>query len=214
MTREIPISRIDYGQNIRTERDDDIRELARSIEEHDILQPLVVRPKGGRYEVICGHRRYKALKLVGGKDAFVPCIVRDDIADGDVLKVQLEENIQRKQMSAVELVDAFEQMKRQSKTKLTNEAIARKLNKNVTWVLNQYYAVRNIKKLYGDNGRDFVRKNRIGAGKIIADLQKKKREETKVEKTGFSVEHLGTTITIKCDSKEVAAHVLGELKKI
>lgn len=213
MTREIPISRIDYGQNIRTERDDDIRELAKSIEEHDILQPLVVRPKGNRYEVICGHRRYKALQLVGG-DLFVPCIVRDDIADGDILKVQLEENIQRKQMSAVELVEAFERMKAQSKTKLTNEAIAKKLNKNVTWVLNQYYAVKNIEKVYGDNGKDFVRKNRIGAGKIIADLQKKKREETKVEKTGFSVEHLGTTITIKCDSKEMTDYVLGELKKI
>lgn len=213
MTREIPISRIDYGRNIRTERDDDIRELAKSIEEHDILQPLVVRPKGNRYEVICGHRRYKALQLVGG-DIRVPCIVREDIADGDVLKVQIEENTQRKQMSAIELVEAFEQMKRQSRTRLTNEAIARKLHKNVTWVLNQYYAVKNIEKVYGDNGRAYVEKNKIGAGKIIADLQKKKREETKIEKTGFTVEHIGTTITIKCDSKDVTEYVLGELKKI
>lgn len=213
MTREIPISRIDYGRNIRTERDDDIRELAKSIEEHDILQPLVVRPKGSRYEVICGHRRYKALQLVGG-DILVPCIIREDIADGDILKVQLEENIQRKQMSAIELVEAFEQMKKQSKVKLTNEAIARKLNKNVTWVLNQYYAVKNIEKVYGDNGKDFVKKNKISAGKIIGDLQKKKREETKVKKNGFSVEHLGTTITIKCDSRDMTDYVLGELKKI
>ena len=213
MTREIPISRIDYGRNIRTERDDDIRELAKSIEEHDILQPLVVRPKGNRYEVICGHRRYKALQLVGG-DITVPCIVRDDIADSDILKVQLEENIQRKQMSAIELVDAFEQMKKQSKVKLTNEAIARKLNKNVTWVLNQYYAVKNIEKVYGDNGRAFVEKNKIGAGKIIADLQKKKREESVIKKDGFIVEHIGTTITIKCDSKDMTDYVIDELKKI
>ena len=213
MTREIPISRIDYGRNIRTERDDDIRELAKSIEEHDILQPLVVRPKGNRYEVICGHRRYKALQLVGG-DITVPCIVRDDIADSDILKVQLEENIQRKQMSAIELVDAFEQMKKQSKVKLTNEAIARKLNKNVTWVLNQYYAVKNIEKVYGDNGRAFVEKNKIGAGKIMADLQKKKRKDSALKKDGFTVEHIGTTITIKCDSKEILDHVIDELKKI
>ena len=213
MTREIPISRIDYGRNIRTERDDDIRELAKSIEEHDILQPLVVRPKGNRYEVICGHRRYKALQLVGG-DITVPCIVRDDIADSDILKVQLEENIQRKQMSAIELVDAFEQMKKQSKVKLTNEAIARKLNKNVTWVLNQYYAVKNIEKVYGDNGRAFVEKNKIGAGKIMADLQKKKREESVIKKDGFIVEHIGTTITIKCDSKDMTDYVIDELKKI
>ena len=213
MTREIPISRIDYGHNIRTEHDDDIRELAKSIEEHDVLQPLVVRPKGNRYEVICGHRRYKALQLVGG-DIPVPCIIRDDIADSDILKVQIEENIHRKQMSALELVEAFEQMKKQGKIKLTNEAIAKKLNKNVSWVSNQYYAVKNIEKVYGGNGRNFVKKNKIGAGKIIADLQKKKREKTKVEKAGFSVEHLGTTITIKCEAKDVVDYVLGELKKI
>lgn len=213
MTREIPISKIDYRRNIRTEIDDDILELAKSIEEHDVLQPLVVRPKGRRYEVICGHRRYKALQLVGG-DITVPCIVRDDIADGDILKVQLEENIHRKQMSAIELVEAFERMKEESGGKLTNAAIARKLNKSTQWVDNQYYAVNNIEKVYGDNGKDFVKKNRIAAGKIIADLQKKKREESKIEKQGFTVKHLGTTITIKCDSKDVADYLLGKLKKI
>lgn len=213
MTREIPLSKILYGTNVRSELDEDIMELAKSIEEHDILQPLVVRAKGNKYEVICGHRRLKALQLVGG-DITVPCIIRDDISDSDLLRVQLEENIQRKQMSAIELVDAFEKMKKQSKRKVTNEQIAAMLNKNLTWVSNQYYAVKNIEKVYGDNGKDYVQKNKIGAGKIIADLQKKRREATKVKKNGFSVEHLGMTITIKCDSKEIAAYVLSELKKI
>lgn len=213
MTREIPLSKILYGTNVRSELDEDIMELAKSIEDHDILQPLVVRPKGNKYEVICGHRRFRALQLVGG-DIAVPCIIRDDISDSDLLRVQLEENIQRKQMSAIELVDAFEKMKEQSKRKLTNEQIAAMLNKNLNWVANQYYAVKNIEKVYGDNGKDYVQKNKIGAGKIIADLQKKRREATKVKKNGFSVEHLGTTITIKCDSKDMAAYVLSELKKI
>jgi len=213
MTREIPLSKILYGTNVRSELDEDIMELAKSIEDHDILQPLVVRPKGNKYEVICGHRRFRALQLVGG-DITVPCIIRDDISDSDLLRVQLEENIQRKQMSAIELVDAFEKMKKQSKRKLTNEQIAAMLNKNLNWVANQYYAVKNIEKVYGDNGKDYVHKHKIGAGKIIADLQKKRREATKVKKNGFSVEHLGTTITIKCDSKDMAAYVLSELKKI
>lgn len=213
MTREIPLSKILYGTNVRSELDEDIMELAKSIEDHDILQPLVVRPKGNKYEVICGHRRFRALQLVGG-DIAVPCIIRDDISDSDLLRVQLEENIQRKQMSAIELVDAFEKMKEQSKRKLTNEQIAAMLNKNLTWVSNQYYAVKNIEKVYGDNGKDYVQKNKIGAGKIIADLQKKRREATKVKKNGFSVEHIGKTVTVKCDSSEIAAYVLSELKKI
>lgn len=213
MTREIPLSKIIYGENVRSERDEDIMELARSIEKHDVLQPLVVRPRGNKYEVICGHRRLKALQLVGG-DIPVPCIVRDDISDADIIKVQLEENIQRKQMSALELVEAFDKMKKQSKVKLTNEKIAKMLNKNTSWVLNQYYAVNNIDKVYGENGRDFVKKNKIGAGKIIADLQKKKRKSSEIQKKEFSIEPLGTTITVRCVSKEVFEYVLSELKKI
>ena len=213
MTREIPLSKIIYGENVRSERDEDIMELARSIEKHDVLQPLVVRPRGNKYEVICGHRRLKALQLVGG-DIPVPCIVLDDISDADIIKVQLEENIQRKQMSALELVEAFDKMKKQSKVKLTNEKIAKMLNKNTSWVLNQYYAVNNIDKVYGKNGRDFVKKNKIGAGKIIADLQKKKRKSSEIQKKEFSIEPLGTTITVRCVSKEVFEYVLSELKKI
>lgn len=117
-------------------------------------------------------------------------------------------------MSAIELVDAFEKMKKQSKRKVTNEQIAAMLNKNLTWVSNQYYAVKNIEKVYGDNGKDYVQKNKIGAGKIIADLQKKRREATSVRKDGFVVEHIGKTVTVKCDSSEIAAYVLSELKKI
>lgn len=213
MIREIPISRIDYGFNIRSESDKDIRELARSIERNDVLQPLVVRKKSDRYEVICGHRRFRALQLVGG-DITVPCIIRDDISDSDLLRVQLEENIQRKQMSAIELVDAFEKMKEQSKRKLTNEQIAAMLNKNLNWVANQYYAVKNIEKVYGDNGKDYVHKHKIGAGKIISALQKQKREATAVRKDGFVVEHIGKTVTVKCDSSEIAEYVVSELKKI
>lgn len=213
MTKEIPLSKIIYGENVRSERDEDIMELARSIEKHDVLQPLVVRPRGNKYEVICGHRRLKALQLVGG-DIPVPCIIREDIPDSEVLKVQLEENIQRKQMSALELVEAFDKMKKQSKVKLTNEKIAKMLNKNTSWVLNQYYAVNNIDKVYGKNGRDFVKKNKIGAGKIIADLQKKKRKPSEIQKKEFSIEPLGTTITVRCVSKETFEYVLSELKKI
>ena len=214
MTREIPLSRLEYGSNVRTEKDEDIKALAKSIEEHDILQPLVVRPKGNKYEIICGHRRYKALCLVGG-DIPVPCIIRDDInTESEILKVQLEENIQRKQMSALELVEAFERMKKESKTKLSNTTIAKMLNKEVSWVNNQYFAVNNIEKVYGKKGKEIVRKKKYAAGKIIADLQRKQKEESKIIKTGFTIERMTRVITIRCETKEVADFVVSELGKI
>lgn len=214
MTREIPLSRLEYGSNVRTGKDEDIKKLAQSIEEHDILQPLVVRPKGSKFEIICGHRRYRALCLVGG-DILVPCIIRDDInSESEILKVQLEENIQRKQMSALELVEAFERMKKESKTKLTNIQIAKMLNKDVSWVSNQYFAVNSIEKVYGKKGKEIVRKKKYAAGKIIADLQRKKREESKINKKGYTVDLYGSTITIRCETKEVADSLLNKIKKI
>lgn len=153
------------------------------------------------------------MQLVGD-DILVPCIIREDIPDSEVLKVQLEENIQRKQMSAIELVEAFDKIKAQSRVKVTNERLATMLNKNVSWILSQYYAVKNIEKVYGDNGKEYVRNNHIAAGKIIGDLQKKNREVTKVQKDGFAIEYRGKSITIKCESVDVVNYVLAELKKI
>ena len=213
-TREIPINNIEYGENIRIERDDDIKELAGSIEKYDVLSPLVVRPIGnGRYEVICGHRRYKALKEVGGNIS-VPCIVRDDIEGEDILKVQLEENIQRKQMSAAELVKVFDQMKKQSGGKLINKDIAKMLNKNVQWVESQYFAMSKAKELYGENAVEVVEKTNATAGKIIGQYQKKKRESNKIKLHGFTVEHLGKIITIKVDDIETLNRIVAELMKM
>ncbi len=213
MTREIPISRIDYGTNIRTERDEDIAELAKSIEEHDVLQPLVVRPtKGNRFEVICGHRRYRALERVGG-DIFVPCIIREDIEDKDILKVQLEENIQRKQMSAFELVEAFEKIKAASKTKLSNEKLAKMLNKKVGWVMNQYFAIRSVNKVYGDDGLNIAKTKKLSAGKIIADYQRKQREANALHGKGYLVYKNGNKIEIRCEEAQVANNLYERLRE-
>ena len=213
-TREIPIYNIDYGTNIRKEKDDEISDLAESIEKYDVLQPLVVRPiSGGRYEVICGHRRYKALKKVGGNIP-VPCIVRDDIRDEDVLQVQLEENIQRKQMSAAELIAVFDRMKKQSGGKLLNKDIAKMLHKTTQWVENQYFAMAKAKELYGDKAVEYVQKTNATAGKIIGEYQKKKRERNKFEKQGFTVEYIGKIITIKCDNSKTLLRIVNELKQM
>ena len=208
MTREIPISKIDYGTNVRTERDEDIRDLARSIERNDVLQPLVVRPRGGRYEVVCGHRRYKALKLVGG-DIHVPCIVRDDMDDGDVLRVQLEENVHRKQMSAFELVAAFDDMKARSGGRLTNRRIAQMLGKSENWVSGQYFAVRQIDKLYSGAEADAAKK--YTSGKIYGDWQHKSREENALHGNGFDATRRGRVVTLRCDDAAKAEEIMRKI---
>ena len=212
MTREIPISRIDYGVNVRREKDEDIKELADSIETFDVLQPLVVRPSGyDRYEVICGHRRLKALKKVGG-DIRVPCILREDIEDKDVLRVQLEENIQRRQMSAAELVAALDEIKRQHGGRMTNQELADLLHKNKSWVDFQYFALNTSRKMYGGDAQRRIQEGNLTAGQIVGRYRKLKRKETLTKKKGYTVEHIGRIITIKCESNAVLYSLLKKLE--
>ena len=212
MSREILLSKIDYGMNVRVENDKDIKELAKSIEEHDVLQPLVVRPKaGGRYEVVCGHRRYRALQTIGG-DVFVPCEVRADIKDEDILKIQLEENIQRKQMSAFELMEAIERLRARSEKKLTASDIGKMLNKSQQWVAGLQYAVNHAEEVYGKSGLSKAKREKYTMGKIISDMRKKREEKTKFEGAGFCGSALGNSIRIKCESKADADALVSYIK--
>ena len=84
----------------------DLTELCASIREHGLLQPIIVRPKGSRFEVICGNRRFEASRRLMKRH--VDCIVRD-LTDQDAFEISLIENVQRRTLSAVEEAKAFRQ---------------------------------------------------------------------------------------------------------
>jgi ParB family transcriptional regulator, chromosome partitioning protein len=87
--------------------DDTLRELAASIREVGILQPIVVRRTGQGYEVVTGERRLRAAKLAGL--ATVPVVLRDS-DDADLLREALIENIHREDLNPIELGEAFRQL--------------------------------------------------------------------------------------------------------
>jgi len=102
-----------------------INELTDSIKEVGLLQPLIVRPKGEGYEVVVGERRYRASQQAGLEK--VPVIIRD-YADDEVIELNLIENIQRKDLSAVEKGNCFKQlMEKHPKKYPTLEKLAKKL---------------------------------------------------------------------------------------
>lgn len=98
---EIPLASIDPSPfNPRTEFDDaDLTRLAASIGRHGLLQPVVVRRVGERYELVAGERRYRAAKRAGRKS--IAAVVRD-LSDDDALVLGLVENIERIDLSPVE----------------------------------------------------------------------------------------------------------------
>ena len=94
--------RIDFNNEL-------IEELAKSIKEQGLLQPIVVRKVSGqKYQIISGERRFRALKSLGEKD--VPVIIRDDINDKQMLELALVENIQREDLNEIETALSYQKL--------------------------------------------------------------------------------------------------------
>ena len=110
-----------------------LSELANSIKEHGIIQPLVVRRLlNGKYEIIAGERRYKASNLVGLSK--LPCII-SELDDNASAEVALVENIQRKNLSAIEEAKSYKKLL--DRGYLTQEQLAKRLGVSQSGVANK-----------------------------------------------------------------------------
>jgi ParB family chromosome partitioning protein len=102
--RVISINKIDPSPNQARTELGDIEELMASIKAKGILQPIIVREKNGRYEIIAGERRCIAAKNVGLKD--IPCIEMN-VSDNEAMEIALIENLQRKDLGVFEEADGL-----------------------------------------------------------------------------------------------------------
>ena len=133
MVREIPLDDIDPSPFQPRERfdDDALDELAASIKVHGVLEPIILRSKGKRYEIIAGERRYKASKLAGLKT--IPAIVKN-YNDLKTMEIALVENLQREDLNPLEQARTF--MKLIKEFKLTQEELARRTGKSRSAITN------------------------------------------------------------------------------
>jgi len=111
--------------------DEHLNELVESIREHGVIQPLIVRPVNGKYELIAGERRWRASSLL--KLAQVPVILRE-ASDQDVLEMALIENLQREDLDPLEEAEAYARLSREFGLK--QEEIAQRVGKNRATVSN------------------------------------------------------------------------------
>jgi ParB family chromosome partitioning protein len=113
--------------------DEAIEELAQSIKEQGVLQPILVRPVGeDRYEIIAGERRFRAAGLAGLAD--IPVIIRADINDTQALEIALIENIQRQNLTPIEEAEGYRRL--QVEFNYTQEKLAEILGKSRSHVTN------------------------------------------------------------------------------
>lgn len=131
--RTVPIDSIDANplQPRRVFQAERLDELAQSIRSNGIIQPLVVRKAGDRFQLVAGERRWRAAKLAGIER--VPIVVRD-IPDDHLLEVTLIENIQREDLNPIETGAAFDRLGRE--LNLNAEELGSRTGKDRTTVLN------------------------------------------------------------------------------
>ena len=125
--RIVPIELLDPNPNQPRQVMGDLSELMASVAEKGIIEPLIVRQRGARYQIIAGERRYHAAVQVGLRD--VPVIVRE-VDDAEVMELALVENLQRKDLTAFEESEALHQLAH--RCSYTHEDMARKLGKSRT----------------------------------------------------------------------------------
>jgi len=127
--RLIAIDQLDPNPDQPRQTMGDLSELMASIAEKGILEPLIVRARGGRYQIIAGERRYQAAVQVGLSE--LPVVIRD-VDEDEVIELALIENLQRKDLTAFEEAEALAAVA--EKQGLTHEDLARRLGKSRTAV--------------------------------------------------------------------------------
>jgi ParB/RepB/Spo0J family partition protein len=200
--KNITIDLIYKKDNIREEGETELADLAESIDRYDMLQPILVRPVGDRYEIISGHRRWLAMKMQGANS--IPCIIRDDISEADRVYIQLIENTHRIQMSAMDLVETFERLKAETPG-LTNAAIAARLGRPVKWVANQYGAAKYAELMTGVPTAEI---KRMSAGQIIGRAKTTGLYGMWKKNRFVKVEYKGNQIRILCADAKVWDEIL------
>jgi ParB family chromosome partitioning protein len=123
--RLVPIDELDPNPNQPRQVMGDLSELMASIAEKGIIEPIIVRQRGSRFQIVAGERRYQAAVQVGLRE--IPIVIRE-VDDNEIIEIALIENIQRKDLTAFEEAEALQSLA--TRCSYTHEDMARKLGKS------------------------------------------------------------------------------------
>jgi ParB family chromosome partitioning protein len=125
--RMVPIDMIDPNPNQPRQVMGDLSELMASIAEKGIIEPIIVRQRGQRFQIVAGERRYQAAVQIGLRE--IPIVIRE-VDDNEIIEIALIENIQRKDLTPFEESEALHQLA--VRCGYTHEDMARRLGKSRT----------------------------------------------------------------------------------
>ena len=157
------------GQPRKNFNEDALEELADSIKQFGLIQPLVVQKRDGYYEIIAGERRWRAAKKAGLKE--VPVIIRD-YTDEEMMEIALIENLQREDLNPIEEAQAYKKLI--NDYKLKQDEIAEKVSKSRVAITNSMRLLKLSEKV-----QDMIVDEMIssGHGRALLALNDKKMQE-------------------------------------
>jgi ParB family chromosome partitioning protein len=146
-------------------KEEALRELAESIKEHGVFQPIIIKKSIKGYEIIAGERRVRASKLAGKTK--VPAIIRQ-FSDSQMMEIALLENLQRENLSSIEEAEAYKEMI--VRLKITQDALAKKVGKSRSHITNMLGLLRLPKEV-----QDMIIKEEISMGhaRVLSKLEDK-----------------------------------------
>ncbi|MEO0297738.1 MAG: ParB/RepB/Spo0J family partition protein [candidate division WOR-3 bacterium] len=208
--RNIPIVNIKPNpfQPRKVFKDEELKELAESIKENGVLQPITVRRVGDHYEIVTGERRFRACKLLGMKD--IPAIVKE-LSNDKMVEWALIENVQREDLNVVEEAEAYKELA--EKFNLTHEEISKKVGKSrahITNILRVLELEDSIKELLKENKISF------GHAKVLLSIKeplRRKHLAERVYREDLSVRDLEKLLSsgeekhIKTHEKKKSVHL-------
>jgi len=162
-----------------------LEELANSIKEHGVFQPIIVKKSIKGYEIIAGERRVKASLMAGLTE--IPAIIRD-FNDTQMMEIALLENLQRENLTAIEEATAYKKL--QETLGLTQEELAKRLGKSRSHITNMLGLLTLPSSIQEDVS---LKKISMGHARVLSKLEDESQQQELVEKVvedGISVREL------------------------
>ncbi|HUK99229.1 MAG TPA: ParB/RepB/Spo0J family partition protein [Nitrospirota bacterium] len=190
--------------------DEKLKELAASIKEQGVIQPIIVHRAGSGYQLIAGERRWRASRLAGLKT--IPCIVKE-ATKRELLEMSLIENIQREDLNPLETAEAYKRL--QDEFKLTQEDLARRVGKERSTVTNSLRILSLPKEVKQDLSTGAIS---LGHAKALLSLERSRDQiqlASLIVKKDLSVREAEVLASrLKNPPKEKKAIVSLELKSV
>lgn len=187
--------------------DEKIQDLAASMKEHGVIQPLIVRRLGSRYQLVAGERRLRAAMMAGLEK--VPVVVRD-MTDREAMEISLVENLQREDLGPIEEAEAYQRLS--DEFGLTQEQIAKRVGKSRPDVTN---TLRLLK--LEDEVKELINQGKISGshGRALVGLEREEqlRLARRIVTKGLSVRSVEEAVSAKGRKRDKKAQSAIRLKE-